>query len=96
LPRLLGRRARVPRGLLRLAVDQALPVTVYLTGLRVADGRRFLRIHSLGVHDDVARLAQAVFAHLDQAIREDPPAWHFWGEAPRIFVPEPDAARQGP
>jgi hypothetical protein len=23
---------------------------------------------------------------LDQAIREDPPAWHFWSEADRIFV----------
>jgi hypothetical protein len=94
---LLGLRARVPRGLLRLAVDQGLPVTVYLTGLRIADGRRFLKIHSLGVHDDVGQLAKAVFGLLDEAIRSDPPAWHFWGEAPRIFVPEGnEGARQGP
>ena len=33
---LLGMRARVPRGLLRLAVDQSVPVTVYLTGLQSA------------------------------------------------------------
>lgn len=94
---LLGLRARVPRGLLRLAVDQGLPVTVYLTGLSVADGRRFLRIHQLGVHDDVTRLIEAVFAHLDQAIRDDPPAWHFWSEAPRIFLAQAQsAADQGP
>lgn len=84
---LLGMRARVPRGLLRLAVDQSVPVTVYLTGLQVGNGRRFLRIHQLGVRDDLERLMQDVFAFLDQAIREDPPAWHFWGEADRIFVP---------
>jgi lauroyl/myristoyl acyltransferase len=94
---LLGLRARVPRGLFRLAVDQGLPVTVYLTGLRVADGQRFLRIHSLGVHDDVTRLIQAVFAHLEQAIRDDPPAWHFWSEARRIFVaPAEGSPDQGP
>jgi lauroyl/myristoyl acyltransferase len=83
---LLGMRARVPRGLLRLAVDERLPVTVYLTGLNVGTGRRLLRIHPLGVYEDLGQLMQDVFAFLDQAIREDPPAWHFWGEAGRIFV----------
>ena len=83
---LLGMRARVPRGLLRLAVDERLPVTVYLTGLSVGTGRRLLRIHQLGVYEDLGQLMQDVFAFLDKAIREDPPAWHFWGEAGRIFV----------
>jgi hypothetical protein len=83
---LLGMRARVPRGLFRLAVDKRLPVTVYLTGLNVGTGRRLLRIHQLGVYEDLAQLMQDVFAFLDEAIREDPPAWHFWGEADRIFV----------
>jgi lauroyl/myristoyl acyltransferase len=83
---LLGMAARVPRGLLRLAVDQRLPVTVYLTGLQVGNGRRFLRIHQLGVREDLKQLIDDVFAYLDQAIRDDPPAWHFWGEADRVFV----------
>lgn len=82
---LLGLPALVPRGLLRLAVDQRVPVTVYLTGLKVETGRRFLRIHQLGVQDHLDQLVKDVFALLDQAIREDPPAWHFWSEADRIF-----------
>ena len=36
--------------------------------------------------DNVELLAAEVFAFLDSAIREDPPSWHFWGEADRIFV----------
>lgn len=83
---LLGLAAQVPRGLLRLAVDQRVPVTVYLTGLKVESGRRFLRIHQLGIHDSVEGLARDVFSYLDRAIREDPPSWHFWSEADRIFV----------
>ncbi|MEO5672710.1 MAG: hypothetical protein ABIR26_18640 [Ramlibacter sp.] len=86
--KLLGLRARVPRGLLRLAVDQALPVTVYITGLDVATGMRTLHIHQLGVRNDLRQLIEEVFAFLDKAIRDDPPAWHFWGEANRIFVPD--------
>ena len=84
---LLGKVAHMPRGLLRLAVDQRLPVTVYLTGLRVGDGQRVLRIHQLGVRDNLEQLAGEVFAFLDQAIREDAPAWHFWSEADRFFLP---------
>jgi lauroyl/myristoyl acyltransferase len=83
---LLGKPARMPRGLLRVAVDHGLPVTVYLTGLRVEDGRRTLAIHQLGVYRDLQPLMADVFRLLDQAIADDPPAWHFWGEAPRIFV----------
>lgn len=83
---LLGMRARVPRGLLRLAVDQQAPVSVYVTGIRMSDGQRFLRIRNLPVHDDTDALVDEVFAHLEAAIAADAPVWHFWGEAERIFV----------
>ena len=82
---LLGETAFMPTGLLRLAVDQRLPVTVYMTGLRVADGRRSLTIHQLGRHDDLPALSAVVFALLDNAIRQEPPAWHFWTESARFF-----------
>jgi len=74
---LLGMRARVPRGLLRLAVDKRLPVTVYLTGLSVGTGRRVLRIHQLGCMKTWGNSCRTCSLP-DQAIREDPPAWHFW------------------
>jgi len=87
----LGRRARIPRGLLRVAADSAIPVTVYLTGIRMRDGKRFLRIHRLGARDRLAPLMAEVFASLERAIEADSAAWHFWSVAPRVFEPGPGA-----
>ena len=75
----------MPKGLLRLAVSQQVPVTVYVTGLDLQTGQRFLRIDQLGVWQNVEALAQAVFGHLEKALQEESAAWHFWGEAPRFF-----------
>jgi hypothetical protein len=83
---LLGLRARVPRGLLRLAVDQGVPVTVYITGFDAATGRRFLRIIPVGISKDVPELIRKTFAPLEAALQEDAAAWHFWGIAERFFI----------
>jgi hypothetical protein len=83
---ILGQQARVPRGLLRLAVDQKVPVVIYITGLDTRTGLRFLRIKQLGVYKTVECLAAQVFGELEQIIAEDAPAWHFWGIADRIFT----------
>lgn len=90
---LLGLQARVPRALFRVAVEQKVPVSVYLVGLNLDDGKRFLRIHQFGVYQDVDALIRDVFLVLEQAIRETPAAWHFWGEAERFFEP---AGRSSP
>ncbi|HRP19780.1 MAG TPA: hypothetical protein PK925_04045 [Alicycliphilus sp.] len=82
---LLGLRALMPKALLRLAVEQHIPVTLYLTGLDFATGRRFVRVQAVGVREDVGTLAREVFQVLDHAIQQEPAAWHFWGEAPRFF-----------
>ncbi len=82
---LLGMQATLPRGLLRLAVDQQIPVVVYITGLNTGSGQRFLRIKPLGVHRSVETLASQVFGELEHIIAEDAPAWHFWGIAGRFF-----------
>lgn len=74
----LGQRSRMPRGVFRLAVDQQVPVTLFTHGLRFSDGRRFMRIYQLGVENDVERLMVKVFAYLEDLIREEPAAWHFW------------------
>ena len=82
---LLGMQACVPRGLLRLAVNSQVPVILYITGLNTANGRRFLRIKTLGIYTETSDLAVRVFGELDAVIAEDPPAWHFWGIAERFF-----------
>ena len=81
----LDRRALVPRGLLRLAAQKQIPLTLYLNGFRMSDGMRTLEITQLGVYDDAEALIEVVFAHLDQAIRRDPAAWHFWPSAAQFF-----------
>lgn len=83
--------ARVPRGLLRLAVDQKVPLVVYVTGLDPETGRRFLRIKSMGVQSEVSVLVKMVFTELDQLIHDSPASWHFWSEADRFFI-EPESA----
>lgn len=44
---LLGRTAQVPRGLLRLAAEQGLPVVVFVVGIDLKTGRRYLHIESI-------------------------------------------------
>jgi len=83
----MGMTARIPRGLLRLAVDQRVPVAVYITGFDAATGRRWLRIAQLGVAEELPALIDGVFAHLNTLMAQDPAAWHFWSEAPRFFTP---------
>lgn len=82
----LGAEAHIPRGLLRVAAHAGIPVTVYLTEVRLSDGRRVLHIHPLGVRDSPERLMAEVFAFLERAIEAEPAAWHFWSVAPRFLA----------
>ena len=91
---LLGMTALVPKGLLRLAVDYKVPVTVYVTGLDTQTGARFLRLVQLGVWEDLDGLVKTVFDLLEAALREDPAAWHFWSEAPRFFTQHSPTAEE--
>lgn len=74
----LGTQARFPRGLFRLAADQEIPVTIFINGIRFSDGRRFLRLYRLGMERDADVLMAKVYAYLEDLIREEPAAWHFW------------------
>jgi len=82
---LIGMPTRVPRALFRLAVDRQLPLTVFWSGFDYDDGSRFIQIKTLGVYQDVQLLIRDVFLHLETVIKENPPAWHFWGESARFF-----------
>ncbi|MDD2545123.1 MAG: hypothetical protein PHI55_02425 [Burkholderiaceae bacterium] len=86
-----GMATQVPKALLRLAVEQKIPVTVYWTGLDTHTGQRFLHVRPLGLHDSLDTLVPAVFQHLETLLAQDSAAWHFWGEAPRFFGPPPTA-----
>jgi len=81
----LGMQASVPRGLLRLAVDQQVPIVLYVTGLNTANGSRFLTLQQMDAGTSVEDLAQRVFAELDKTIALNAPAWHFWAIAERFF-----------
>ena len=83
---LLDARALMPRGLLRMAVQRQIPMTLYLTGLDTETGARWLRIRPIGVYDDVEALVVRVFGELDEAIRAEPWSWHFWAQAPWFWV----------
>lgn len=82
---LLGETAQVPRALFRLAVDQQIPVCVFVCGFELKSGQRTLRLRSLGIYDDVDDLIRDVFRELEFAIRSNTAAWHFWSEAERFF-----------
>lgn len=82
---ILGMPARLPTGLLRLAVERQIPVCVYVTGIHMDTGQRFLRIRELGVPAGLEALVASLSSQLDSLIRENPPAWHFWSEAERFF-----------
>ncbi|MDR0458651.1 MAG: hypothetical protein LBH10_06475 [Burkholderiaceae bacterium] len=82
----MGMSARIPRGLLRLAVDQRAPVAVFITGLDVHTGQRRSRITPLGIYSDLPALLRDICRCLDDLLAQDPAAWHFWSEAPRFFT----------
>ena len=82
---ILGHPARVPRGLFRIAAESQVPMFVFLTGIRISDGKRTLQIHRLSANDDMQHLLREAFALLEEAIIANPAAWHFWKIAPRFF-----------
>lgn len=81
----LGRRARVPRGMFRLAVDQAVPIVVFVNGFDFDNGQRFLRIYELSAEPDLKALMANVYSYLERLICEEPAAWHFWRISDAFF-----------
>ena len=82
---ILGMQARVPRGLFRIAAESKVPMVVFLTGVRIADGKRTLNIQHLESGGDMRQQMRDAFAVLESAISAEPAAWHFWKIAPRFF-----------
>ncbi len=86
---LIQRRARVARGLLRLAVDEKVRITYYITGIHTDTGIRFLKIKEMPIALTVEQLASDMFQELDALIHQEAPAWHFWSISDRFFQRSP-------
>lgn len=82
---LLDGVAQVPSGLLRLAVISKVPIVIYVNGIDLLNGKRFLTIEPIGVAVTSDEVLQQVFDTLSQHMAVEPAAWHFWSEAERFF-----------
>lgn len=77
---LLGARAGLARGVAELALSCAAPVYLYSVRLVGDSGRRVLRVSGPLGEGSVEALMQQVAAFLDEELRADPAAWHFWAQ----------------
>jgi len=78
---LLGRPARLPPGLLRIAREAGVPVALFSMGVDTDTGERWLHIHRLdSICEDRGLVAIGEF--FDATLRKHPPAWHLWGDLP--------------
>ena len=84
---LMEKTVWVPRALMRAAIDNQLPVLVYLSEINFNDGTRHIRIHAISPQTNVETLAKAVFKYLDKALEQEPAAWHLWSEWHRFHQP---------
>lgn len=82
---LLGRAARLPVGALSLAIRHRLPVYIYTVHLQRHNGQRLLRLHGPYCCVEVQELADQVASILEEAIIQDPCAWHLWPHFERFY-----------
>ncbi len=84
--KMLGSRIRVPRGLLRVAAERRVAVTVFTVGIDLENGTRQLTIHTLPMEENIEILMGQVFGKMEAVLQNAPAAWHFWSEADRFFI----------
>jgi lauroyl/myristoyl acyltransferase len=83
--RMLGRDARLPTGMIKLAQKAQVPIVFFAAWLDPSTGRRTLRIRApLMVNDRDSAMAIAT-AHFDEMMATAPAAWHFWAYADAFF-----------
>lgn len=82
-----GRKIGLPSGLVRLAARAGVPIYLYTAALAHDGGMRLLRVEGPLRATDTAAAMARVGAALDQAVRDDPAAWHYWGAAAAAFPP---------
>lgn len=87
---LLGRPARLRRGLARLAIEQDIPVVTFCMHLDRATGRLKLRIDDPLTASTEDGLMRELAANFQSALDQDPCAWHSWSEV-QCFLDPVDA-----
>jgi hypothetical protein len=78
----LGHELRFPDGILRIGASENVPILGFIATLDPGTGVRRLRFARLPSAPGDA--VHALAALLDTAIRDDPAAWHFWAQWPRL------------
>jgi hypothetical protein len=85
--RLLGHDVWFPDGILRIAAKEGVPIVGFLGTFDPGTGARRLRFTRLP--DDPPEALGALAVLLENAIHDDPAAWHFWAQWPRFRAPAP-------
>lgn len=87
---LLGRPARLRRGLARLAIEEKIPVVTFCMNLDRESGRLQLRIDKPLTAPTEDGLMRELAANFQSALEQDPCAWHSWSEV-EFFLDPVDA-----
>lgn len=83
---LLGQRVYFASALLRLVVKHKIPVALYTSVTDLQDGGRNMQLHVLYEYDCLETLAQKLASCLEQALTNDPTAWHLWAFVNEILI----------
>lgn len=83
--RVLGKTMYFAAALLRLVVKHQVPVVLYTSTPDLHDGGRDVVLHVLYEHASVEALAARLAEVLEQALCNDPTAWHLWAFAEHIL-----------
>lgn len=82
--RVLDHEMQLPDGIVRIGAAAGVPLIGFIGTLDAQSGARRLRFTRLP--SEPAAALRALAAMLDAAIRDDPAAWHFWGQWPRLVT----------
>lgn len=83
---LLGERVLLSLAMPEMAARRQAACVMYVTGLDVHNGKRFLKIVSLPAGAQPEAMARMMLDWLGGWIRQSPAAWHLWGQWPRFGV----------
>ena len=83
--KLLGRRARLPAGLIKMAAREKITLCVYTISIDQETGLRNLRFNAPVCEDSPDILAQYLADRLSEAVERDSSAWYVWPHAGGFF-----------